>query len=63
MILAGITLLLNRKFVKPALHGTLIMITCFMLFLYKSDPKIFIIDIPFVATAIYLLKNEKKKQI
>jgi len=39
MILAGITLLLNRKFVKPALYVTLIMIACFMLFLYKSDPR------------------------
>jgi len=63
MILAGITIFLNRRFVKPALYGTLIMIACFMLVLYKSDPKIFIVDIPFIATAIYLLKNKTKKKI
>ena len=60
MIVAGTILLLNHYFVRVALWGTLIMITCFMLFLYKSEPKIFIVDIPFIALAIFLLQNKTK---
>ena len=61
MVLAGTTLLLNHYFARIALWGTLIMIACFMLFLYKSEPKIFIIDIPFIVLAIYLLRINNSK--
>jgi len=60
MIVAGTILLLNHYFVRVALLGTLIMIACFMLFLYKSEPKIFIVDIPFIALAIFLLQKKIK---
>lgn len=59
MIIAGIVLLINRLAVRAALYGTLLMLTCFMLFLHKSQPVVFLTDLPFVAAAIYLLNKQK----
>lgn len=58
MIIAGSVLLINRIAVRAALWGSLIMLTCFMLFLHRSQPVVFLTDLPFVIAAIYLLKNK-----
>lgn len=57
MITIGAVIIINRFLVKEALYASLFMIGSFMLFLCLSAPKIFIVDIPFIAAAIYLLKK------